>query len=489
MKRMFALSLCLLALWLSPALADDYDSAIDAMFDSGKVVFRQVPFRMPDPEACEIVLPPAEYWDFVGYDEMSEGQLRGALETAQYMIASYAPDGESGLGMLGVGNAILPVAVSANRVAVICPTEGRGVYGEEGALGKVFGHLYLKPNPKQYFGMGDEGVIWSPSGRYFCIINNTALLQQMQTVYGSPILVDTQTGEMFSIDSFSHKLTSPDGGWWLAGCFSGDEQYFYALVCSNRYSKRYTLVRYDIETCETTPCGEGFDSNGLPTISLLQNGNILVLVDAYKAEQTQALSVISPEGTTETTPLSFNTETWKFMPRRLNYSAKSGWGLLRGWLYGKPALQLNTDKPVFGYALQRMRLDSNGGTDTVWMISAEAQIAVEYGVDQIQEVIATARDVYEFIQQHMLIADVKLSPDGRYAAVLVVKRDNLQNLINSKVLIIRLEDMKTLPAEGIDIDENTAENLTLFVDQSIARLNWSQAGLLCLWNGLWQLGE
>lgn len=489
MKKLFALTLCLFMLWLNPAIADDYDSTIDAAFDSGQVVFRQAQFQMPNPEECEIVLPPAEFWDVFGFDAISEVQLRGALVSAQYMIVSYTPDGRCGLGLLAVGDAILPIAVSPGRVAIICPTEERGVYNEAGMLGRVFGHLYLEAKPQQYFGMGDEGVIWSPSGHYFCIINNTVLLQRMQPAYGSPILVDTQTGEMFSVDSFSTKITSANGGCWLAGCFSADERYFYAMVYSGRYGKHYTLVRYDIDTCEATPCSEGFDFNGLPAISELRNGSLIMLIDAYKADDTQSLAVLSPDGITEMSPLSVQTDTWKFMARRLCYSAKSGWALMRGWLYGKPSMNWNSDNPVFGYGFLRMRPDDSlaDGMDTVWMISCNTLTAEAYDINQIREITISGRALFDFIEQHMAIADMKLSPDGRYAAVLAVKRDNMHNTINAQVLIIQLEDMKTLPAKNIDIDENTAGSLLLSLNKSIPCLDWSEAGLLCLWNGLWEL--
>ena len=239
MKKLLAILMTLsLLLCALPAAAEGYDDALDAAFEAGRVAFTKADFPLPDLATCEIVAPPDELWVFAGIEPMNEAQMRAALARAELAVFSYAPDGRSGIGMLAVAEGALPFAVSPNRLAIIWPNESRGTYDSYGQLGKVYQRFFLyqdsAPGP---FGMGEEGAIWSSSGRYCCVLNSMRVLQEMRLEFGAPLIVDTQTGELFALDNCNPTLMSADGGCWIGGCFAGDDSAFYAMAVASRYGK------------------------------------------------------------------------------------------------------------------------------------------------------------------------------------------------------------------------------------------------------------
>ena len=68
------------------ALAEDYDDALDAAFDAGSLAFAHADFPLPDPETCEIVMPPDALWQFIGIEPMDEAQIRAVVRE---LVPSY----------------------------------------------------------------------------------------------------------------------------------------------------------------------------------------------------------------------------------------------------------------------------------------------------------------------------------------------------------------------------------------------------------------
>ena len=228
MKKLFAIVLILsLMLCTLPVMAEGYDEALDAAFEAGRVAFTQAGFLLPDLTTFEIVEPPDDLWQFAGIEPMDEAQMRAVLAQAELAVFSYAPDGQSGIGMMVVGEGMLPFAMSPDRLAVIWPREDRGVQDSYGLMDKVYHRFYFGQDPgARHFGMGEEGAVWSPTGRYCCVLNSARVLQEMHIEFGAPFIIDTQTGELFALDAFNPKLMSEDSGCWIGGCFSRDDSAF-----------------------------------------------------------------------------------------------------------------------------------------------------------------------------------------------------------------------------------------------------------------------
>lgn len=472
MKKLISILLMLALLCGATALAEGgCDGALDAAFEKGEVAFAPADVKLPDIASCEIVMPPDALWQYLGLGSVSEAQLRAMLSQAELAVFSYAPDGETGVGLVGDGSGGLPVAITPERIVVICPTEERGVYSEYGMPMRVYQNLFMQYKPERPLGMGDEGVIWSPGGRYLCVLNSTVLFQQMRAEYGTPAIIDTQTGEMFALDSFGEKPMAGGYGFWITGCFAGDESAFYALAYTDRYDDRYSVVRYDLQTCEATPCG-GFENNGLPTLSMLSDGSVFALIDIRKMDEPQVVARVSQDGSIEKLEMCIAGECWRYRARRAVCSADSGWALLRG------VFDIASEQASLAVSgLQRLRAsgDLSDGADAVWVLSADTRQFEAVEASQLPDDEAGWTD---FKQQHMQILDVKLSPEGRYAAVLAAGNGE------AALLIARLEDMVVLPAEGVDPGD--FQSLAMRADKGMPYMEWSEAGLLTMSGGLWQ---
>lgn len=471
------IALALLLTLAVAALAEGCDDALDAAFDAGSLAFVKADDRMPDPDSCEIVMPPDELWHFSGIEPMNEAQIRAAFKQGNVAVCSYAPDGESGIGLLAVGEAALPFALSPGRLAIIWPNEARGVYDQYGLLGTVYERFYLyRDQSAGPFAMGEQGAIWSSGGRYCCVMNGMRVLQQMRVEYGAPLILDTQTGELFALDSFNSNLMSADGGCWIDGCFAADESAFYAMVISARYDKSYTLVRYDLETYEAAPCAS-FDVNSRPAMARLEDGSMFALLDAKRQDEPQTLAHIVPDGSVETREFMLADENWRLRAVSACGSADSGWALLRGAFI----LREIDGEGYFGIVRLHPGDDLSDGADTIWALSTDTQQFEVLGEEQLSGTMVDWMST--FIPGHMQILDVTLSPGGRYAAVFAAMTAARQG--ETALLIVRLSDMAVLPAQGVDI--GTGEAWVTRANRGRALMSWSEAGLLLTTTGLWQL--
>ena len=89
----------------------------------------------------------------------------------------------------------------------------------------------------------------------------------------------------------------------------------------------------------------------------------------------------------------------------------------------------------------------------------------------------------QFVERHMQILDVRLSPNGRYAAVLAMMNGARHG--ETALLMVRLEDMAALPARGVDLGKT--DRWVIGAGTGIHMMSWSEAGLLLSTSGLWQL--
>ena len=484
MKKIVCVCLVLLFLLgvFSSALGESLDSAFDKAFDKNKLSLKQEKnVRLID-EDRELVLPPAEALEALGFSGLSTEEAKALLQKAQLAVISYSPDGTHGIGFISMDRSLLPVVVSADRISMIYPTHERGVEDKYGVLDKYYQRNYFSMNSHALLGMEDVGMIWSPSGRYCCALNNERLLTMGQYEYGSPIFIDTHTGEMFMADSFDTKFSRTDIGSWLSGCFSEDEQYFYAMYYGRRFENVCTYLRYDMATFGYEEL-YGMDINGRPTLTQLKDGSLLALSDTRGIGITaQQLIKIAPDGRVESTAIEemmTATQEHPLYYKRLYCSAESGWVLAPASYIDK----YTSDSATIGLLRLRPEDSLNEGMDTMWMICAQTMQPEAFSKEQLSEYYASDFDRYQSDKDYLYIIDVKLSPEGRYAAVIAgAPQGRLHDEI-AVMLIIRLSDMKALEAKKIDVGK--LNSVTMPRNQYL--LNLSDQGILYTHSGLFQV--
>ena len=484
MKKIVCVCLVLLFLLgvFSSALGESLDSAFDKAFDKNRLSFKQVRTVRLIAEDRELVLPPAEVLEELGLAGVSTEEAKVMLRTAQLVVISYSPDGTYGVGFISMDGSVFPVAVSPDRIVMIYPTHQRGVEDKYEVLEKYYMRNCFKLNNQALLGMGDEGMIWSSSGRYCCVLNSERTLTTGQAECGSPIFIDTHTGEMFMVDSFNTKFSGDDAGHWLSGCFSEDEQYFYAMYYGRRFENICTFLRYDMATFGYEElCGMAI--NGRPTLTQLKDGSILALSDTRGIGRTaQQIIKIAPDGTVEAAAIEEMMNATQEHPlyyKRLYCSAESGWALAPASFVNKSV----SDSAVIGLLRLRPEDGLSEGMDTLWMICAQTLQPEAFSKEQLSEYYASDFDRYWSDKDYLYIVDVKLSPEGRYAAVIAgAPQGRLHDEI-AVMLIIRLSDMKALEAKKIDIGKLNS----VIMPRNQYLLNLSDQGILYTHSGLFQV--
>ena len=450
---------------------DDYDAWLDLAFEDGEVRFAAVEPALPDFDTCELVIPDV-IWNTLAASGVDETRLRALIKQGTITPVSFSPDGACLAAILDVDIGSTPVVISGEQMALIYPTESRGVEDIYGNLQKTYDSWIA--NPRRPMGAGDEGFIWSPGGHYFCVPNVNTMLVNMQFARVNPIVVDTWTGEMFLVDTYSDKIFDDSNGAMITGCFSEDERYFYELFYRTGYSTRTMLLRYDLETFEVQPLA-GLETNGYPALSMLRDGRMLTISDTMQRDKFQGLAVMSPEGGLEITPMPVPLRAW--YANRTYYSAKSGWMLVRGRTQGSASTMLT--------AIQRVQPDSDPARElnAAWALNWDEGVMDPLDLTKLdpESSALDEDDLIEALAPYAILLDVKLSPDGRYAAMLAVKDNEAQ------VYVARLKDMALLPAGDIEVDTSV---LVGAASGGAPLLSWSEAGLLVFANGvpaLWQL--
>ena len=417
---------------------------------------------LPDFNTCALVVP-EEAKAALAAQGIEEGMLRTLLQSGDLHWASISPDGTHVAAILTLpdGNST-PVVMTQDQVAMIYPTTRRGVEDTYGHLQKTYNSWFAGNAPRKPMGLGDEGMIWSPSGRYFSVSNAVTLYNYMHLDLCNPILIDSQTGEMFLLDTFDSKPMMDSAGAAITGCFSADERYFYIVFYGNAYDTSYTLLRYDLETGEKQTMGS-LALSAYPRLTELRDGRLMTIVDQLKVDQPQGLAFFPLDGSTEYIPMPVNVGA--YYANRLYYAAESGWMLIRGKCGVRqqpgvtPLLRIRPDG------------DASEGLETGWLLNwlEGSMEPLDLGT-LLTESGEPSEDALQALEGRCAyLMDVKLSPDGRYAALEAVKDQEVG------IFILRLEDMAVLPAEGIE----TSFEMTLgALNGGMPALDWSEAGLL-----------
>ncbi len=451
-------------------LSSGVGTGLDNAFAAGKIVFEQTDLCLPDLKTCNITLPPDSFWESYQQTRPSVDEFRSKLADSELIVFSYSPDGSTGIGWL----ANAPVAFSESSITLLYPARERGVEDRDNRLQSV----YEMSTQRNHFGTGSEGIIWSPKGHYFCALNYSRIMRDNLAEFGSPVIADTRTGEIFRVDSFNPKIDADnsDFGMWLSGCFSENEQSFYAFYYGHRYG-RNMLLRYDLNdntrTALESPLDTANDYYAYPGISVSSDETLTALIAPKMSGSEHAVLQIDAGMTSRRIPLAlFDEINQKLITRanRMIASGVSGEALILFETHSAGAISLFRD------SLMHIRTaDPEKGTDAIWVIRDNPLRLEAWTSAELRNMVeADPEELRTAVQEYMRIFDVVLSPDGRYAAILT--GNQFSN--TAALLIVRLEDMAALSGEAALLEQLTFRDINQYARNNQCLLNWSEAGLL-----------
>lgn len=428
------------------------DAALDAVFQSGAPALQEVSLWGNDAEQYEVVFSAAQL-DFMSFDasvyaprRSEDGRVIAVAMPAQEVRAllnaarplSVSPDGETVLlyaeGMLA--------ALRGNILTLLLEAQDRGVADTYGNLERYMDDIVGAGL------VGEEGVVWSPDGRYAVITNARDVLMTMRFIV-DPILIDTQTGEIFLTATYPDKLL--DGGAAVTQArFDGTGRYLYYLLYGYYGNNKCALMRYDLLNDETILCYDGPQLAYYPSLCELSDGCLLALLDVFGSDLACGLNVYAQEaGGWRNDPQVFSLPARCFYPRSLAYAANSDYALITGLLYRSlPALLMRL-QPGSGFA----------GREDYWAIESlrgraatrltAAQVEAEFA--SIQTDLGTGSDADALSDllgsKYVSIHRACLSPDGHYALLYCSGKDDT-GADAYAFLLLRLEDMALVPVQA-----------------------------------------
>ncbi len=439
MTRIVLILVLLLALSGLTACAE---GPLDALFEAGQAVLVETDHAGFDLANCRIVLPPDEYFANSGTPKPTEDELKStaAALLANTNVFSVSPAGVSALAVAG-GTKGTVFALNGDSLAVLFPSETRGVSDQYGNMQMLF-KAGLRTR------ISDEGVVWSPDGRYAVISNNRMVMQSMQLII-DPMVIDTATGEVFLTATYNNRIFAREGeetgGALTAACFSRDGRYLYYSFLGAIGQGRYALLRCELATGNTELLWSGDDMVYYPRLSELKDGSFLILSDVKDSSRPMGVARLAPGGLlsglsggawrVSTAAFDLPMQLWRVT--QLDYSADSGWALCLG------------SAASTGYALQRFRPDEGcAGIEQRWMLRADTHefVPVEGDTTDVFSSMFFEGHLKPDAEYLMMLA-AQLSPDGQYA--LVQYREQAGGSQTYPLLLVRLEDMKTVPVTGL----------------------------------------
>ena len=432
MKRMILFVCAFILLACSTSFTETYGASLDAAFESDNL--KLAPVKMPEitGEAFEF---PDELWPVMGMDKPDDPYtlIGDELARTEKHLLSVSPSGHSSIYLFGDTY----VSCYDEKYRIVYPSQSRGVADEYGNLMKY----YLARGM-----LGEEGIVYSPNGRYAAIYNSQFILRNGQ-YFIDPIIIDLSTGEMILTATYDNSMKSDNFGVVITGCFSADDQYLYYIKYGNSVENRISLYRYDLEFETTSLCCYIPYLTYYPYLCETVDGSFLVLEDVRKTEDCGGVVEINKSGDEwVTTRHEFTLNGLYWHVKKLQYSAASGYAICTG-----DAWSSSTNSAFMVFKPE----NNYEGLNEYHAIGRESHEVIDLNEDDYKSTVDTYFDqssnrmVAELLPYTANMKTV-LSPDGQYALILT---RNGTGEADSHLYLIKLEKLECKEVRGIDASQ------------------------------------
>lgn len=314
--------------------------------------------------------------------------------------------------------------------------------------------------------IGEDGVVYSPDGRYAALINHRITMEQSQFVL-DPVVIDLATGEMILTATYGNRMLRGTAGAVTTATFSSDGRYFYYMLYGDINKFRTALYRYDMKLHKTELCCSANDGNYYPGLSETDNGTIVALRNAVNRKSQSGSTDYAPAGITYYTQ---ETDMWKArelyfgLPmehwncNRLVTSLNSDYAFIQFWF--------NKDYP---FVFQSVMLDEDcSGINRYYAISKNENMVLSYSLEEINALFDPVKEyrgdmpvdnqkdrinISLEIPFHEILQSI-MSPDGHYVLLLTNNcgsRDNEIEFSKRRHLyLLRLDDLSIREVHGVN---------------------------------------
>lgn len=410
-------------------------SALDAAFEADRLTLVKA-------DGIRIT---AEDFDFtdamlaaMGQQSVSSAELRAAAEelvsSGNITLMSLSPTGNSGFLTLNG----TPAAYYGGKVRMLYPSAERGVEDTYENLKKYYEHLTARFSVM----IGEEGIQYSPDGRYAIILNIRLSLINGQ-FFLDPILIDLSTGEVILTATYPTKISQENMAVATTATFSADGRYLYYMTYGHIDDTQTQLYRYDLESGTTELCRGNTQWLYYPHLCEVGPESFIIISDTNRtSEQQKLVSLQKADDRWVLREHQLPVLRAFYYANKMSYSAASGHGFLLG--------RNDAGAGYYGLSPISARDDYAGLNQVVCFTGGKA---VTLSPEEYQaQVEAAGRALPEGEQGRFgasfgydAILQATLSPDGRYVLLLTENQaDSSRGLY-----LLRLEDLAMREIGGI----------------------------------------
>ncbi len=414
---------------------------LDAAFDSGNPALSETESAAVRPQASDFVFSEEAKASLKasGFTGDIDAALAEALGQSEFVLLSKSPAGNSGIIASG-GTAF---TLYDGKYHYVYPS-AKGTSDEYSNLEKYYSFFSSRFRTL----LGEEGIVYSPDGKYAFVSSKQITLMQMN-LFIDPILLDLSTGELILTATYSNlPMKDENAGAVTSAMFSSDNQYFYYVLYGRFGDARVRLYRYNLNSGETEMCFQSEKNLYYPQIAELEDGSILMLDDAFRGDETGGLVIAScNNGSWTLEEENLKVEHSLFYPKRLMYSANAGLACLLGDIAVSGGLPV-----AFQLVSPAMNFE---GIGQYWCIRKDTNEVAAISPEEYLESIAAdeqnrGKESFGFspVYPYQNILNAVFSPDGNYLLL-----NTISNSLNGKsrnLFLLRLEDMTLRQVSGLD---------------------------------------
>lgn len=409
---------------------------LDSAFDSGYPKLVETDTSSLKPSFSDFEL--TEELKSMGVSVYPEDSLREAIEKYEFKLLSISPAGNSGIVL--VDTAL--VALYDGKYHIVFPSEQKSVEDTYQNLA-----LYYQTISSRGISLiGDEGVAYSPDGKYAAIYNSQLAFLRNQYIC-DPILLNLATGELILTATSPNKWSDDGMSAVTTAVFSADGRYLYYILIGKFGDGLARLCRYDLNSGETEACIDTNLNSYYPHLSELEDGSFLVLNDAVRTSEDQSLVIISNQnGKWVVQERKFELGKPYFFANRLTYSANSGYVCMPNRYPHDEPTAFQIIQPDQGFIGIDRYLCLSKETEEIVSLSAQeyqASLDEDAGEKSIEDHYISPKYPYQ------TLANAVLSPDGNYL-LLSAHYFNQQGEWIRNLYLVRLNDMAVERIRGID---------------------------------------
>ncbi|MBQ8137171.1 MAG: tetratricopeptide repeat protein [Clostridia bacterium] len=410
-------------------------STLDEAFDANALTLQQTEFPLISADDFDI---PDAFWTATGQPAPKNpiAVLEARLAEADPYWLSLSPAGDSGLI---AANDMLAISCYEGKYHILYPSVDRGVPDEYGNLAR-----FLQTPISRL--LGNEGLVYSPDGRYAAVMNVQSTVVNARFDL-DPIVIDLATGEVILTATYPNKMMQEGTGAVTAGCFSADSRTFYYMTYQTGNDFMTCLYRCDLETLQTEVCGSFSDYTYWPGLFETPDGALIILRDANRQMDSAGIARMEQrDGAWHYDTCSYALSMKYWNANRLLYSPASGIAvvLARPGSLSSEAFAFLCVKPDEGFdGLDRHIVIASDGS----LLCLDAQ-ALAASVETWAEEIRSGQTA-QASAPYQTILNARLSPDGQY--LLLRTLANAEDASeNEHLYLVRLSSLEIREIKGLE---------------------------------------